>query len=85
MSQFDNQKQPFVPASGLADHQIGGHELRLGHLKLLHRWLVGTGLRVARAALLGPRLTTILIDLPIWMPQKRSRSAVGTHMPFLPP
>ena len=30
--------------------------------------------------------STILIDLPpIWMPQKRSRSPVRTHMPFLPP
>jgi len=28
----------------------------------------------------------ILIDLPlIWMPQKRSRSPVRTHMPFLQP
>ena len=28
----------------------------------------------------------ILIDLPmIWMQQKRSRSPVRTHMPFLPP
>ena len=32
---------------------------------------VSTGVRVARAALLGPRLTTILIDLPTWMPRKR--------------
>jgi hypothetical protein len=30
--------------------------------------------------------STILIDLPlIWMQQKRSRSPVRTHMPFLPP
>jgi hypothetical protein len=30
--------------------------------------------------------STILIDLPpIWMPQKRSRSPVRTHMPFLQP
>ena len=25
-----------MPASGLADHQIGGQELRLGHLKPMH-------------------------------------------------
>jgi hypothetical protein len=37
----------------------------------------------------SPRLgasSTILIDLPlIWMQQKRSRSPVRTHMPFLSP
>ena len=27
-----------VSASGLADHQIGGQELRLGHLNFLYRW-----------------------------------------------
>jgi hypothetical protein len=36
-------------------------------------------------ALLGPRMTTILIDWPMWMLEKRSRLAVETHVPFLPP
>ena len=74
-----------VPASGLADHRIGGQELRLGHSQSPLS-LASTRLQVARAALLGPCLTTILVDLPlIWMPQKRSRSAVRTHLPFLQP